>query len=198
MMILHGISIVKGTLISEQSTPEERKKHIGGLHEMAISFIKLIGCVLIMGLCIFMSDAAFEDMKVTDTMELPIRVNVGSGATNGSGNNYSFSTNIIGYVRFMSNISDPSLIVYKALYTGAYIILVIINVFLVLVMFVRLVAIILLSLAGPIIAIAGVFNQEEVFGLTYQDWVKHYAIWASIQLILAITYRILLNVCFPN
>lgn len=198
MMILHGISIVKGTLISEQSTPEKRKKHIGGLHEMAISFIKLIGCVLIMGLCIFMSDAVFEDMKVTDTPELPIRVNVGSGATNGSGNNYSFSTNIIGYVRFMSNISDPSLIVYKALYTGAYIILVIINVFLVLVMFVRLVAIILLSLAGPIIAIAGVFNQEEVFGLTYQDWVKHYAIWASIQLILAITYRILLNVCFPN
>lgn len=198
MMILHGISIVKGTLISEQSTPEERKKHIGGLHEMAISFIKLIGCVLIMGLCIFLSDAAFEDMKVTDTMELPIRVNVGSGATNGSGNNYSFSTNIIGYVRFMSNISDPSLIVYKALYTGAYIILVIINVFLVLVMFVRLVAIILLSLAGPIIAIAGVFNQEEVFGLTYQDWIKHYAIWASIQLILAIAYRILLNVCFPN
>lgn len=198
MIILHGIFIVKGAIISEQSSPEERKKHIGGLHEMTISFIKLIGCVLIMGLCIFVSDVAFEDMKVTDTMELPIRVNVGSGSKDGSGNNYSFSTNIIGYVRFMSNINDPDFIVYKALYTGAYIILVIINVGLILVMFVRLIAIILLSIAGPIIAIAGVFYQEKVFGLTYQDWAKHYAIWASIQLILAITYRILLNVCFPN
>ena len=198
MLVLHGISLVKEAIIAERSSPEERKKHIGGIHEMTIAFIKLLGCVLIMGICIFVSDAVFEDMKVTDTMELPIRVNVGSGAKDGSGNQYSFSTNIIGYVRFMANICDPDYIGFKALYTWGYIILVVINVALILVMFIRLIAIILLSLAGPIIAVAGVFNRKELFGLTYQEWAKHYAIWASIQLVFAIIYRILLNVCFPN
>lgn len=198
MLVLHGISLVKETIIAERSSPEERKKHIGGIHEMTIAFIKLLGCVLIMGICIFVSDAVFEDMKVTDKMELPIRVNVGSGAKDGSGNQYSFSTNIIGYVRFMANICDPDYVGFKALYTWGYIILVIINVALILVMFIRLLAIILLSLAGPIIAVAGVFNRKELFGLTYQEWAKHYAIWASIQLVFAIIYRILINVCFPN
>ena len=198
MLILHGIYFFKEIINSEQSSPDERKKHIEGIHELAISLMKLIGCILIMAICIFMSDAVFEDMKVADTNELPIRVNVGSGATDGSGNNYSFSTNIIGYVRFMATIKDNDFIVYKALYTGAYIILVIVNVALILVMFVRMIAIILLSMAGPIIAIASIFKEKKLFGLTYQQWATHYAIWASIQLIFAITYRILLNVCFPN
>ena len=198
MLVLHGISLVKEAIIAERSSPEERKKHIGGIHEMTIAFIKLLGCVLIMGICIFVSDAVFEDMKVTDKMELPIRVNVGSGAKDGSGNQYSFSTNIIGYVRFMANICDPDYVGFKALYTWGYIILVVINVALILVMFIRLIAIILLSLAGPIIAVAGVFNRKELFGVTYQEWAKHYAIWASIQLVFAIIYRILLNVCFSN
>ena len=198
MLIFHGIYFAKESVVPDNSSPEKRKEHIGGINDLSISLIKLIGCVVIMGLCIFLSDAAFEDMKVTDTMELPIRVNVGSGAKDGSGNSYSFSTNIIGYVRFMSNINSPKLVFYKALYTIGYMILVILNIALILIMFIRFIAIILLSILGPIIAVAGIFNQKSVFGVTYKIWAKYYAICASFQFIFAIIYRALLELCFSK
>ena len=77
-LIIHGIAIVKQIYIKkEEETPEEKKKHIDGIHAFVKSLMLLIGSVIIMGLCIFISNALFDDMKVTDTMELPIRVNVG-------------------------------------------------------------------------------------------------------------------------
>ena len=77
-LIIHGISIVTSIYIKkEEETPEKRKEHIDGIHNFIKSLMLLIGSVIIMGLCIFVSNAFFDDMKVTDTMELPIRVNVG-------------------------------------------------------------------------------------------------------------------------
>lgn len=77
-LILHGISIVKQIYIKKEAeTPEEKKKHIEGIHKFIKSLMLLIGSIIIMGICIFFSNALFDDMKVTDTMELPIRVNVG-------------------------------------------------------------------------------------------------------------------------
>ena len=77
-LIIHGISIVTSIYIKkEEETPEKRKEHIDGIHNFIKSLMLLIGSVIIMGLCIYISNAFFDDMKVTDTMELPIRVNVG-------------------------------------------------------------------------------------------------------------------------
>lgn len=119
-----------------------------------------------------------------------------SGNENGEGNKYSFSTNAIGYVRFLSDTQQVKFIGYKSLYTLIYILLVIINVFAVLCMFVRFIMLILLSIAGPIIAVAQMFKSQKVFNMTYQEWAIKYFQWSSIQIIISIAYRIILEVCF--
>lgn len=119
-----------------------------------------------------------------------------NGNENGEGNKYSFSTNAIGYVRFLSDTQQVKFIGYKSLYTLIYIILVIINVFAVLCMFVRFIMLILLSIAGPIIAVAQIFKNKQVFNMTYEEWAIKYLQWSSIQIIIAIAYRIILEVCF--
>ena len=195
-LIWHGISIVLSVYKKEDQTPEERKNHIEGIHNFAKGLLLLVGSVLIMSLCIHVSDALFDDMKVTDSMELPIRVNVGTGNENGSGNKYSFSTNAIGYVRFMCNSKKPRFVGFVGLYSVVYIVLVVINTLAVICMFVRLIMLAVLSIVGPIIAVAYVFKQKSVFGITYEQWAINYFAWSAIQLVLAVGYRLILEICF--
>lgn len=191
-LIIHGISIVNSIYIKhEEETPEKRKEHIDGIHNFSKSLMLLIGSVIIMGLCIFVSNALFEDMKVTDTNEFPIRVILKDNEKI-----YSFSTNITGYVRYMSQISNASLIGDKLMYTVIYIAFVLINVAAVLCMFVRFWMLMGLSIVGPLIAVANSMNKKELFGMTYQEWTISYIKWSSIQLIFAIAYRIMLEVSF--
>ena len=121
-----------------------------------------------------------------------------NGNESGSGNKYSFSTNAIGYVRFLSDSKRTRFVGSKALYSGAYCILVIINLIAVICMFVRVIMLALLSIAGPIIAVALVFKQKSLFGMTYDRWVINYIKWSSLQIILAFAYRIILEVCFKQ
>ena len=191
-LIIHGISIVNSIYIKhEEETPEKRKEHIDGIHNFSKSLMLLIGSVIIMGLCIFVSNALFEDMKVTDTNEFPIRV-----VLKDSEKIYSFSTNVTGYVRYMSQISNASLIGDKFMYTVIYIVFVLINVAAVICMFVRFWMLMGLSIIGPLIAVANSMNKKELFGMTYQEWTISYIKWSSIQLIFAIAYRIMLEVSF--
>lgn len=191
-LIIHGISIVNSIYIKhEEETPEKRKEHIDGIHNFSKSLMLLIGSVIIMGLCIFVSNALFEDMKVTDTNEFPIRV-----ILKDSEKIYSFSTNVTGYVRYMSQISNASLIGDKFMYTVIYIVFVLINVAAVICMFVRFWMLMGLSIIGPLIAVANSMNKKELFGMTYQEWTISYIKWSSIQLIFAIAYRIMLEVSF--
>ena len=185
-LIWHGICIVKGTF-----TPEGEKKHKEGLQNFAIAVAMLVGSILIMALCIFSSKIVFEDMIKDSEKELPIRV-----VLKDSANIYSFSTNITGYVRYLSETQSTSLITQKLKYTIVYIIFVWLNIMAVIIMLIRMVAIIILSILGPIIAVAYAMKKQGVFNITYKTWIIHYALWSSIQLIFAIACRIILEVSF--
>ena len=165
-LILHGIAIVKETL-----TPVQREKHIKGIHQFIISTIMLVSTVLIMALGIFFNE-------------------------DGNDNEYSFSTNILGYLRFMAQINKPKFSDIKALYVLVYGILVFTNLIIVGVMIIRLVIIAFLSIIGPIIALANAFNKESILGLTFQKWIIYYLVVISIQLVLAVICRMLINIGF--
>ena len=190
-LIIHGVVIVSSTF-----TPVEKAKNIGDLNQTTKAVAMLVGAVLIMGICIFFSNSIFSSMKLSNDNELPIRVNVSEGKVEGEENKYSFSTNLIGYYRFMAQINVPRFSDDKSFYVVIYIVLVLINTLAVLVMFCRLVILAFLSIIGPIIAIAIAFNKKNIFGLTYQRWVINYVAASSIQLIMAIIYKIILEIGF--
>ena len=195
-LILHGIALVKDSLTLKALTPEERAIHIGGLKEFTKSAIMLVATVVIMGLAIFLTEAISKGAYPTDTNELPIRVNVGAGNEDGKDNDYSFSTSIIGYFRFMAQINQPKKSDFKALYVGIYIFFVLINIALVFIMIIRLIIVAGLSIIGPIIAIANAFNKKEVMGMTFMGWTINYILISAIQVILAIIYTIMLKISF--
>ena len=195
-LILHGIALVKDSLTLKALTPEERAIHIGGLKEFTKSAIMLVATVVIMGLAIFLTEAISKGAYPTDTNELPIRVNVGAGNEDGKDNDYSFSTSIIGYFRFMAQINQPKKSDFKALYVVIYIFLVLINMALVFIMIIRLIIVAGLSIIGPIIAIANAFNKKEVMGMTFMGWTINYILISAIQVILAIIYTIMLKISF--
>ena len=190
-LILHGIAIVQGTL-----TPDERKEHIGGIKEFAKSTIMLVAAVLIMGISIFMVQGISRSFIATDADELPIRINVGEGNLDGKNNDYSFSTNVMGYYRFMAQINQPKLADFKSLYVVIYCLLVLINAIATFAMVLRLCIMVVLSILGPIIAIASAFNIKSIFGFSYQRWIITYVLIASIQIILALVYTIALRLIF--
>ncbi len=186
-LIWHGICIVRTTL-----TPEAEKKHKDGIHNFAIAVAMLVGSIIIMAVCIFFSKIVFEDMEVASTKELPIRIVL----TDNGSTIYSFSTNVTGYARYMSETQNTSLIVQKLKYTVVYIICVWLNIISVLIMIIRLVAIIVLSVTGPIIAVSYAVKKSGDTNESYKTWAMHYALWSSIQLIFGIAYRIILEVAF--
>ena len=186
-LIWHGICIVRTTL-----TPEAEKKHKDGIHNFAIAVAMLVGSIIIMAVCIFFSKIVFEDMEVASTKELPIRIVL----TDNGSTIYSFSTNVTGYARYMSETQNTSLIFQKLKYTVVYIICVWLNIISVLIMIIRLVAIIVLSVTGPIIAVSYAVKKSGDTNKSYKTWAIHYALWSSIQLIFGIAYRIILEVAF--
>ena len=186
-LIWHGIQLVKHSL-----TPNEEKKHKEVINSFVVSVVLLVGSVVIMALCIFVSNIAFEDMKVTDTMELPIRIVLVK-----DGNKiYSFSTNIIGYVRYLTETKQADALLEKLIYTIAYIAFVKINILATLIMLVRMVFIVVLSILGPIIAVAYSLKKNSVLNITYKKWAILYILCSSIQLVYAIVYRIILEIAF--
>lgn len=190
-LILHGIAIVKETL-----TPVQREKHIKGIHQFIISTIMLVSTVVIMALGIFFNDTLIKSVDIYNKEELPVRINYGKGNEDGKDNEYSFSTNILGYLRFMAQINKPKFSDIKALYVLVYGILVLTNLIIVGVMIIRLVIIAFLSIIGPIIALANAFNKESILGLTFQKWIIYYLVVISIQLVLAVICRMLINIGF--
>lgn len=190
-LIIDAIAIVSNSL-----NPDKRKEAIVDLNDFVKSAIMLVSTVLIMGICIFLSNSMFNDINTSNVNELPIRVNVGSGKNDGTGNKYSFSTNIMGYYRFMAQANRPRTSDLKALYAIIYIVLVVINALQVLVMLVRVIILAILSVLGPIIVIASIFKKKSVCGMTYQGWIINYLTVSSIQLIIAIVYSIILQITF--
>ena len=180
MLIWHGINLVKKTI----STPRRRRKHIGGINEFIKATLMLVGSILIMALCINFTKIAFQDVKMEHEDELPIRVNVQGDA------NYSFSTTLTGYLRYRSEIESTDMMMQKLSYAFFYDIAAIVNCIMILAIFARFIALMYLSIIGPIIPELSTMSNKKIINMTYQQWIKKYIIWSVIIFIIAIPYRI--------
>ena len=183
-LIWNGLHLVRGSL-----SPEKRKEHVNALNRFATSLVMLVGTVIIMAIGIYANEMFLPKAKGENAsqIEYPIRVNVKDAE-------YSFSTNITGYVRYMAQIENKKLAEKRFSYTGVYLILAFVNLMSVLAMLVRLVCMMVLAMIGPIIVVLHVLNIENSFKLTYKDWAKWYLKMAALQVILALICRLMLDV----
>ncbi len=184
-LIWHGISIVLSSL-----NPKEKKEHKNGLNISIKAIIMLVGSIVIMALCIYFSQLLFKDIYSEYADELPIRVNVSGEA------NYSFSTNAIGYLRYMSDLNSTKMLTQKFLHALFYIVFAIGNCLLLIVMIARFLMLMYLSVMGPIVAALSSIENRKFIKMTYTQWVVKYVIWSLSILVIAIPYRIVLETCF--
>lgn len=186
-LIYHGINII----LKRRDNPVNRLKNIEGIHRFFISLVILVVVVFLMIVCTTLSHYLMELIKGENTQEvhnsnnvdeLPIRVNV-EGV-------YSFSTNITGYIRFMSDSNEIS---RKVMYTIEYIILVICNCFMTFCMFYRMIKMWILGMLGPAIAAINALDMQEKvrFKITLKDWVKSYVLLTSAQIVLTGFYALI-------
>ena len=180
ILIITGIRIV----FNNFKTPEENVKVKEQLEKFGTSVAMLVGTVIIMSLCIFGVGAVFESLEQRTTYELPIRVNVQAA-------NYSFSTTPTGYVSYMASNQDVNQYAEKGIFVATYILLVWINVFMMAVMFIRMLGLWLLSIVGPITAALSIFNVEG--SINFNKWVNLYISFSFIQIFVAIIYKIILQ-----
>lgn len=181
VLIIHGIAIVKGTMI-----PEKKKEHIDGLRHFALALIMLVCSVLIMNLCIYGINFFTSYFGNETGGDAFIRVNI-AGDTN-----YSFSANLTEFARFMTQINTVKKIGEKLMYIFIYGLLVLSNIATLLTMLIRSAMIVILSIQGPIVATAYSLDKK-VFNMSYSEWVKKYLKWTSVQFILMILYRIIIT-----
>lgn len=182
ILIIHGILIVKGTMI-----PEKKKEHIDGLRHFLIAVFMLVGSVLIMNICIYGTNALIGYLGNAEEGDAFYRVNI-VGETN-----YSFSANMTEFVRFMTQINTVDKIGDKVMYVLLYIVLVAANLLTLGVMLVRSGLIVILSVQGPIIATAYSIDKK-VFNMSYSDWTKKYLKWTMVQVFLMVAYMIIIKV----
>ncbi len=189
MLIWHGINMVRSTI-----TPKAKAGHMDGLKDFAKAVLMLIGSILIMAMSIYFMKLLFKTFQIEETDKLPIKVYVGANAK------YSFQTSGIGYIRYMSELASHGLanLMLKILYTVVYIICVAVNLVTLIIMIVRYIILMYLTILGPIIGTASALHKKDVLGYTYQKWITSYLAWTSIQLILALAYRFILELCIPK
>lgn len=178
ILIVNGIQIVGHSF----DNPEARAEHIKILRRVAISLLMLVGSVVIMTLCTYGSNTFLNIVKVEDKEELPIRVNVEEAG-------YSFSTNITGYFRYMSEIEGIHNYREKGMYTFLYILLAWVNLALAIFMDFRVIVLMILAMIGPILAALYSLNIQGA--MRYRNWIKSYVCLAFVQIIFAIVYRII-------
>ena len=177
-LIWRGILLVWKSL-----TPVEKKEQIEGIKDFAISLIMLVGVVVIMGISIFLSRSIFNDIKPQESMEMPLRISVNGNA------NYSFSTNYVGYARYLTEIKNPEELGTKCLAFAEYTGLVLLNLAFTIIMAIRMFNLIKLSIIGPLLAIGKALNKNEILKYTFKSWTIQYAVWSGIQIVIALIYR---------
>ncbi len=183
MLIFHGIMIV----VSSYRSPTEVRMHREGVIRFIQSLGMLFGTILVMALFIYVSDFLLADNMQAGSDELPIRVNV-EGA-------YSFSTNITGYARYMSQIKNVDLYIQKAGYTAVFVIMSWLNAVAVILLIGRMLAMMALAIWGILIAVGNVasVNFGGIQRFSYRTWIILYASFAAVQLFLAIISNIVLE-----
>ena len=179
-LIVYGIQIVGHSFDNPEGEAEAKTR----LEQFTTSIAMVIGSVIIMGMCIFGSNALFNSLESRETRELPIRVNVETAE-------YSFSTTAAGYARYMAGIEDVDEWVEKGLHTLTFIVLAWVNLILIIFMIVRMFALWILSMLGPITAALHILNIE--FGMSFRRWAGLYISLSFVQVFLSIIYTIILN-----
>ena len=182
-LFIYGIQILVGSF----KNPEEEAEFKSKLNKFATSVATLIGCVLIMALCIFGSNALFNSYESTNTEELPIRVNV-------EGAGYSFSTTPTGYIGYMAKSNDVKRCVEKFAYTIAYIVMVWGNVAIIAIMLARTATMWILAVIGPITAVLCIFDIQTRFD--FRRWIRLFVLLSSMQVILSFINMIILKYLF--
>lgn len=181
-LIWHGINVVLNSIM-----PERKAKHIGGIEDFAKAVLMLVGSVVIMVLCIFLANKLVGYLGLKKTIEFPYTVSVKSV-------NYTFSTNLTGYVRYLSQITNFDKLGTKFLYFIGYFVLAIANLLITGAMIIRMAWIVFLSIIGPIIAAAYAVQFKSVLGLEYKDWIIKYIKWSGLQVFIALGYTILMKI----
>ena len=180
MLIIYGIQIVGHSFDNPEGEAEAKTR----LEQFTTSIAMLIGSVVIMGLCIFGSDTFFKSLENRENAELPIRVNVETAG-------YSFSTTAAGYARYMAGIEDVDEWVEKGLYTLGFIVLAWVNLAVIIFMIVRMFALWILSMIGPIAAALHILNIEGM--MSFRRWAGLYISLSLIQVLLSMIYTLILN-----
>lgn len=178
ILIINGIQIVRHTF----DNPEAKAEHIKSLRRFAMSLLLLVGTILIMTLCTYGSKALLKVVKVENRTELPIRIDVEEAE-------YSFSTNITGYFRYMSGIEGIHNYREKGMYTIIYIIIAWVDVALTVFMTLRTYGLMILAIAGPILAV--LYSLDMQGAMRYKAWVKAYVKLSFVQIIFAVIYRVI-------
>ena len=184
-LIWHGIKLV-GTSFS---SPQQRRMHIEGLEKFVIATGMMVGIIVISALVIYASEMFLEDISDDSSRtskELPLRVYVEDAQ-------YSFSTTPAGYYRYLSEIENLNCVKKKISASVLYLILAFFNLALWLIMFARMIIMMILVVIGFIIILFYVFGKENTVFWRYKDWLKIYIAIASIQLIISIANRLLIE-----
>ena len=157
-----------------------------GIERFATGVAMLFGVLIIEALAIYGSQYFYRSIELNDTYEMPIEVTVEDAG-------YSFKTNCIGYVRYMTENDNPTLTNEKALFTFMYIGMVACNVVLTIVMGARTIAMLLFAAQGPLIVASYAFKNDGTAINDYRRWVIIYFTLAMIQVVIAILYKIMLD-----
>lgn len=181
LLIYHGINIIK----SRNDNPANRATHMQGIYKFSKALLMLVSVVLIMTLCQTFTNQLVEIIGKNDTItdeQLPIRVNIK--------NLYSFSTNLTGYFRFMTQSTDVS---RRCVFMIEYVVIVGMNILLFFLMMYRMLYMWFLGMMGMIKASMYVLGGEEQVKakLNMQGWVKSYVLFAFIQVIIVTLYQII-------
>lgn len=178
MLIYNGIKIVTYSLDS----PEAKKRYKEGLHKFALSLLMLVGTIVIMALSIYGSNIFLDNVKVKNSEEGPIRVNVEEAK-------YSFSTTITGYFRYMAEIEGVNRCLEKGVYAFCYIVLAFINLLLASFMVIRMLGMLVLSMLGPILVGLNTINIKSP--MKYSTWIRLYVSLAAVQIIFTLVYQVI-------
>ena len=178
ILIFNGIKFVKSGI----SNPDEHLESRNVIERFGKSLLMLVGTVVIISLTVYLSDLLADKIKVQSSNEFPIRVYVEEA-------NYTFSTNITGYYRYMSCIEGINNYADKGLYTFLYTGLAVMNFAVAFFMFLRLFVMMMLSAAGPIIAVK--YSKGNENGMKYSAWVTAVFGLAVSKIIVILVYNLI-------
>lgn len=182
VLIVDGIQIISRSFMS----PQEKKEKIETMQKFAMGVAMLFGTLFIEAICIYSSEIILGTAGIEETKEGPLSVEVETAG-------YTFSTTPTGYVRYMADLKNLDLYQEKALYVVEYVCLAWSNLLILVSMTIRMLLMMFLSVIGFFLVLKNVLTPKKTDMVGYKSWIISYAAIASLQVILAIVARFILD-----